>query len=175
MSSKKSDEDSGIGGVLKNLGDLVEKLGQLAETGEKLKRSGTFETTTEKGEKVKGDYGVSVRFGLGGEGETQVSPVSKSDKKDEQELNVKEISTPPVDIFPAENSVQVIAQVPGIDIGDVELQLFGDVLTIIGKNKTKHYYKEIVLPFVCQAQAITSQCNNGILEINLLRDEQSHE
>lgn len=169
MNRKKSESGKDVGGIFQGLADLVDRLGRLAETSESLKRSGTFESSTENGEKIRGRYGVSVRFGLG-EDSARVTPVTEpADKREERETRVKEVIDPPVDIFPSDEGVQVIAGVPGVSLEDVELQLYGDVLIIQARNGPKHYHKEMVLPFACRAERITSQCNNGILEINLLR------
>lgn len=169
MDGKKSESKRGVGGVLQGLTDLLDRLGQLAETGEHLKRSGHFETTTRDGEKLRGEYGVSVRFGLGDDN-ARVTPVTRPvNERERRETRVKEVADPPVDVFSADDGVQVIAEVPGVNLEDVELQLYGDVLIIQARKGGKHYYKEIVLPFACRAEPITSRCNNGILEINLLR------
>ena len=49
---KGSSEESGFGGVFKGLADLIEKLGDLAEKGEHLKKSGNFSSRTSKGSMV---------------------------------------------------------------------------------------------------------------------------
>lgn len=67
MDGKKLERRKSGGGVLKALAGLVGRLGRLAETGRRLQRSGTFELTTEDGEKIQGEFAVSVRFGLGEE------------------------------------------------------------------------------------------------------------
>ena len=73
MARQKSTKDSeerestGLGGILGGLGTVLEKLNDLAKTGEELRKSGTFSGADGK---VKGIYGFQIRTGLGGEGVT---------------------------------------------------------------------------------------------------------
>ena len=50
-------------------GGLIEKLGELAETGEELSKSGEFK---DAGGKLRGVYGINVRTALGDSGETEL-------------------------------------------------------------------------------------------------------
>lgn len=167
MSKKKSMPGKGVEGMLRGLGDLVEKLGDLAEKGEQLKHSGEFETRTGDGRDVTGAFGVSVKFGIGGQ-EPDVVPLDKHEEVLSESV-VKETAEPPVDVFDEGDVVQVVAELPGIGREDVELRLHGDVLTIHAEHGPKKYYKELLLPYACSDKGIELGCNNGILEIRLKR------
>jgi HSP20 family protein len=164
MTKRKGGEaGTSFGGVFKGLADLIEKLGDLAEKGEHLKKSGEFQQRD-----VKGVYGFSVKVGLGDKGgkEVKVEPFGNV-RKDEVsgETVVQEIREPVVDIFEEKDHVLVVAEMPGISTKDVRLEVKDDLLTIYAAKKDKKYRKEILLPRAYPREKIKMSCNNGILEI----------
>ncbi len=158
-----SSEDAGFGGVFKGLADLIEKLGDLAEKGEKLKKSGEFQH-----QDVKGVYGFSVKVGLGDKGdqEVEVEPFGNV-RRDEKsgETVVQEIREPVVDVFEEQDHALVVAEMPGISTKEVKLTVKDDLLTIYAEKGDKKYRKEILLPRAYPREKMTMTCNNGILEI----------
>jgi HSP20 family protein len=168
MAERRS--DGGIEGMLRGLGDLVEKLGELAETGEELRRNGTIETNTSRGRQVKGVYGFTVKVGLGEEGEAKprVEPFGNIRRDDETGASVvQEVTEPMVDVFEEDGHVQVVAELPGIGEEDLELELHGDVLSIQAARGDKKYRKEVLLPRSFDADGMQHSCRNGILEVKL--------
>jgi HSP20 family protein len=168
MAKKRETEEekapwgAGVGSLFKGLADLVEKLGDLAETGEKLKKSGEFETK----EGLRGIYGFNVRVGgLKGE-EVRIEPFGNV-RRDEKsgETVVQEIREPVVDIFKEKDHLLIIAEMPGIRTGDIHLEAEGDLLTISAARENKKYRKELLLPGVYPREKMKFTCNNGILEI----------
>ncbi len=158
-----SSEDAGFGGVFKGLADLIEKLGDLAEKGEKLKKSGEFQH-----QDVKGIYGFSVKVGLGDKGdqEVKVEPFGNVRRdKESGETVVQEIREPVVDIFEEKDHTLVVAEMPGISTKEVQLTVKDDLLTISAEKGDKKYRKEILLPRAYPREKMTMTCNNGILEI----------
>ena len=169
MTKKKgSGEISGFGGVFKGLADLIEKLGDLAEKGEQLKKS--------EGElhhrDVKGVYGFSVKVGLGDKGgkEVKVEPFGNV-RRDESsgETVVHEIREPVVDVFEEKDHTLVVAEMPGVSTKDVTLTVKDDLLTIYAEKRDKKYRKEILLPRSYPREKMKMSCNNGILEIKCVR------
>lgn len=158
---KKSKEGPSFGGVFKGLADLIEKLGDLAEKGEQLKKSGLFQQKD-----LKGVYGFSVKMGLGGDQEIKVEPFGNV-RKDERsgETVVQEIREPVVDVFEEKDYTLVVAEMPGISTKDVKLEVKDDLLTIYAEEKDKKYRKEILLPRAYPREKMQMSCNNGILEI----------
>jgi len=155
--------EAGFGGVFKGLADLIEKLGDLADKGEQLKKSGEFEHKD-----VKGVYGFSVKVGLGDKGgkEVKVEPFGNV-RRDEKsgETVVQEIREPVVDVFEEKDHTLVVAEMPGISTKDVHLEVQDDLLTINAEKKDKKYRKEILLPRSYPREKMKMSCNNGILEI----------
>lgn len=160
---RKTGEEGGFGGVFKGLANLIEKLGDLAEKGEQLKKSGEFQQRD-----VKGVYGFSVKVGLGDKGdkEVKVEPFGNV-RRDEKsgETMVQEIREPIVDVFEEKDHTLVVAEMPGISTKDVHLSVKDDLLIMSAEKKDKKYRKEILLPRSYPREKMKMSCNNGILEI----------
>ena len=169
MTKKKgSDKETGFGGVFKGLADLIEKLGDLADKGEALKKSeGEFHHRD-----VKGVYGFSVKVGLGDKGgkEVKVEPFGnvRRDEKSGKTV-VQEIREPVVDVFEEKDHTLVVAEMPGVSTKDVNLTVKDDLLTIYAEKRDKKYRKEILLPRSYPREKMKMSCNNGILEIKCVR------
>ena len=163
--SKKKEKKGGFEGILGGLTDLVEKLGELAEKGEKLSSSGHIHG---KDKKLKGVYGFSVKVGLGGEG-AKVEPFGNI-RKDERtgESVVQEVREPMVDMFEEKEYTLLVAEMPGISAEDVRIEVKDDLLTMRAEKGDTKYYKEVLLPRAYQREKMEVTCNNGILEIKCL-------
>jgi HSP20 family protein len=160
MTKKKSTGEGGFGGIFKGLADLIETLGDLAEKGERLKKSGEFQQRD-----VKGVYGFSVKVGLGDK-EVKVEPFGNIRREEETgETVVQEIREPVVDVFEEKDHTLVVAEMPGISVQDVRLEVNDDLLTIHAEKGDKKYRKEILLPRNYPRDKMKMTCNNGILEI----------
>jgi len=172
----KKKEDKGAGrqtgggfeGILTGLTNLVEKLSDLAEKGEKLSRTGEIHWKG-KEKDLKGVYGFSVKVGLGGEG-FKVEPFGniRKDKTTGQSV-VEEVREPMVDVFEEKDYTLVVAEMPGISAEDVRLEVKDDLLTIYAEKGDKKYRKEILLPKSYPKEKMVVSCNNGILEIKCLK------
>jgi HSP20 family protein len=162
MGKEENNKMGGFEGILKGLTDFVEKLGELAEKGEKLSKTGTIYG---KGEGIKGVYGFSMKMGLGGE-EIKVEPFGNIRKdKESGEPIVQEIREPVVDVFEEEDHTLVVAEMPGIGVEDVQLEVKDDLLMIYAEKGDKKYRKEVLLPKSYPREKMFVSCNNGILEI----------
>ncbi len=157
---------AGIGGFLGGLGTIIEKLGELAETGEALRKSGTFNSPDGK---IKGVYGFNIRTGLGGEGVT-VEPFGNVHKDEHTgQPVVDEIREPMVDLFDEQDCVIVVAEMPGIAPEDVKLELHDDIVTIVAERGDKKYRREVLLPATFTADRMSSKCHNGVLEVRFAK------
>lgn len=155
----------GVGGILKGLAELVERLGDLAEKGGELSRAGQI--GNEKG--VKGVYGFSVKVGGAGKG-VKVEPFGNiaKDKATGRSV-VEEIREPMVDVFDEADHTLVIAEMPGIGPDDVQLESEGDVLTIRAEKGDRKYRKEVVLPQSFARERMKITCSNGVLKIKCMK------
>ncbi|MFM8443017.1 MAG: gas vesicle protein GvpH [Methylococcus sp.] len=167
--TRKGSAAGNVEGILRGLGDLVEKLGALAEKGEELKRSGTFDINTGSGKDAKAVYGFSVKMGLGGDNEPRIEPFGNVRRNEETgETTVQEIAEPLVDIFEEADHILVLAEMPGVGDEDIKLEVTGDILTIHAERGSKKYHKEIVLPRAFLAENMQRSCRNGILEVKFV-------
>ncbi len=155
----------GLGGLFKGLGDLVEKLGELAEGGQELSRTGEI---TGEDKRVKGIYGFTVKVGLGGD-KPRIEPFGniRQDAKSGRTV-VEEVREPVVDVFEEDGHVLVVAEMPGVGLADVDIDVKDDVLTISAKRGETKYRKEILLPRAFSKDKMQISCNNGVLEIKCL-------
>jgi len=162
MNTKK--KSRGLEGILSGFTDLVDKLGDLAEKGEKLSRTGEFDFKG-KEKDLKGVYGFSVKVGLGGD-DVKIEPFGNIRKdKESGEAVVQEIREPVVDVFEEEDYTLVVAEMPGVGADDVNLDVTDDLLTINAARGETKYSKEILLPKAYPREKMSITCNNGILEI----------
>jgi HSP20 family protein len=151
----------GLGGMLKGLGDLVEKLGELEKRGE-MSQTGEI---TGPGEQLRGIYGFTVKVGLGDQG-PRIEPFGNIRRDAESgRTEVQEVREPMVDVFEEEDHILVLAELPGIGKDDIQVDVNDDVLTIVAERKDKKYRKEVLLPCSVPKAKMQVMCNNGVLEI----------
>jgi HSP20 family protein len=164
MSAKrKSTHDTGDSGTgfVKGLSDLIEKLGELAETGREMRREGVLS----QDDKLKGVYGFRMKVGLGGDA-VDIEPFGnvKIDKKSRHAV-VHEVREPLFDVIEEKDRILVIAEMPGITTDDISVSVEGDVMNVEAAHRDRKYRKEILLPQPVVRSRITVVCNNGIVEI----------
>ena len=149
-------------GFIKGLTDLVEKLGELAETGRELRKAGELGSADGK---TKAVYGLRVNLGLGGDA-VDIEPFGniKFDKKSRHPV-VQAVREPLVDVIEEPNRILVVAEMPGITAEDVVFSIDGDVMSIEAGRKGKKYRKEVLLPKPVSRENASISCNNGIVQI----------
>ena len=167
---KKGKEDQaeyGFGGVLKGLSHLIDAATRLAETGERIQKSGEINMgglSKIKGLKdLRGVYGVNIRTLSDGSPQFQsfgnIKPGSKGPV-------VEEVREPIVDLFEGEEGVQVVAEMPGVEESEIEVALSEDVLTI-STSGGREYRKEVLLSQPASEKPLSWSYKNGILEITI--------
>lgn len=156
--------DVGLGSMFRGLGgffDLLSKLGERAEEGGELTRTGEF-GDDKKG--VKAVYGFSVRLGTGGKPLVEQFGNVKSHG---QGAVVEEAREPMVDVFDEGDHLVLVAELPGVDAADIQFEVKDDVLILSGARRERKYRKEVLLPSPVAAQAATSSYRNGVFELKL--------
>lgn len=162
------------GGFLGGLSSLIEKVGDLADKGKELRESGDFK----HGDK-EGKYGVSVKFGLGdgpgggggggfGDASPSVGPVNESARNERREAAAR-VREPEVDVFPEDDEVLLVAELPGITAGGVALTPTDNGLQLVAVNQQFRFEKVIETPFPIDTGAAEVSSNNGVFEIRLPR------
>jgi len=153
-------DNAPVGGFLGGLTDLIEKLGDLAETGRELRQSGAVGD-----DKLKAVYGLKIKLGAGGDA-VDVEPFGnvRVDKKLRRPV-VQEVREPLVDVIEESDHLLVVAEMPGVTVGDVAVSVDHDVMSIEAAHKHQKYRKEVLLPKPVSSAGLTVACNNGIVEI----------
>ncbi|MGA9351842.1 MAG: archaeal heat shock protein Hsp20 [Anaerolineae bacterium] len=166
--TKKEEEarvsfDLGFGGLFKGLGDFIDLLGEMIETGEEeVTRTGDFRIKG-LGDKARGVYGFSVRTGIGGI--PQVERFGNIRTTEEGPV-VAEVREPLVDLFDEEQEIVVVAELPGVAEEEVHIGIQDDILSLETTGERK-YAKEILLPEPVDATTLQKAYKNGILELRL--------
>ena len=163
---KKRESGKNIGGILNGLSDIVEKLNKISENGESLSDTGNFTTSSKTGG-IRGVYGFTVKTGLGEKGDAiRVEPFGNMHKdKETGEVVVQEIHEPLVDVFEDEYATTLVAEMPGVGLEDIQIEVQDDVLTISAKKGEKKYCKEMLLNHILSKEHLKVTCNNGIVTI----------
>lgn len=154
--------DLGLGGLFKGLGDLLDSLGAVVETGEEATRAGEFHVKG-LGEKGRGVYGFSIRTGVGG-----IPHVERfgNIRTGEEGAEVAEVREPLADIFDEEEEILVVVELPGVAEEEIHIEVQGDVLCLETTGQ-RQYAKEILLPSAVQTDELRQTYRNGILELRL--------
>lgn len=164
-----------FGGLLDGMANLVGKLGELAEKGQELKKSGQFES--DDSQTVAGSYGFSVKFGSGGDrdDEMKVAPVERR-PSDRPEPAHPESREPHVDVFEETDHVLVVAEMPGVSVEEVELDFDQTRMTLIGNSPRVRFEKQVELGRVFEPSDVETSMNNGVVEIRLgLRKDETQD
>ena len=86
-------------------------------------------------------------------------------------LLVDRMAEPDVEVFEEEQSLVVLAELPGAREEDIDVQVNGDVLTLSTRPNPdrRQYYRELLLPFPVSADIVQRALRNGVLELELGR------
>lgn len=163
----ESDFGLGLGGMFKGLGSFIELLAEMAEKGETLaQRSGEIQGLREG---MRGVYGFNVRMGLGGTPQVQQFGNVRATSAGPV---VDEVREPIVDVFDEGDSILVVAEMPGVSINDIQIDVKGDVLSIsTARTARRKYAKEVLLPAAVNVATQRSTFKNGVLELRFHKAE----
>ncbi|MEI8032331.1 MAG: Hsp20/alpha crystallin family protein [Chlorobiaceae bacterium] len=152
----------GLGGLLKGIEKLVDLAGKLEGTSA-VSREGELNLDhLKKG--MKGVYGFTVKSAIGG---TPRVETFGNIKKTPQGPKVNEEREPITDLFDEQEEILILAEMPGIEEGDIILDLKADILEISTGNAQKSYRKELLLSFDATGKPVRKKYTNGILEIRI--------
>jgi HSP20 family protein len=93
--------------------------------------------------------------------------------------------TPRIDVWAGENGLKLVAQIPGLDAGDLDLSVVGDTLTLKGgtqdtelpedatvhrrERPTGRFARTLQLPYEIESDEVQARLENGLLEVDLPR------
>jgi HSP20 family protein len=143
----------GLGGLL----DMVDRFGTVDKKGE-----------IEGPRGIRGVYGFTVKTMAG-------RPVIETfgNKRSPSSAGsvAEEVREPIVDVFDEEEQLVVISEMPGVEEGDISVEVIGDVLRIVAANKARQYSKEVLLPSRAEVDPVGRSYRNGILEVRLNKEK----
>jgi len=165
--NKKKNEDAdfdllGLGGLFKGIEKLVDLAGKLEESGGISKEGEINFDHIKKG--MKGVYGFTINTAVGGSPKVETFG---NIKKTPEGPKVDEEREPITDIFDEQNEVMIIAEMPGIELEDIKIDLKEDILEISAVSKSRTYRKELLLPAKVIKSNLRHKFTNGILEIRI--------
>lgn len=111
-------------------------------------------------------YGYSVTVGPDGKPVIREFGNIKPSPRGREPLELSDKREPLVDLFDEKNSVRIIAEIPGIEKEDINLDLEGRTL-LVSVDAARKYYKKIELPADVDEKEIKANYKNGILEVTL--------
>jgi HSP20 family protein len=152
-----------VGGLFKGMEKLIDLASALEDAGGELKKEGEVDLGhLRKG--MKAVYGFSVKNMAGGPPVVeQFGNVKKSPKGPK----IEEERAPITDIFDEKDEIRVCAEMPGLNEGDIKLDLKDDILEIAARTGDRKYRKELLLPVKAKAENMTFAYRNGILEVKI--------
>ena len=170
---EKKEEESVAGGILKGIGKMIPGLGGLFKGLEKspafkerLKKIDEEVERKLKEEPLKRTEGGIPRVGA----KFSMRPLAKGKPHVRKETSHPVPQERPVDIFDEKDYLKIIAEIPGVDENDINLNLQGDKLTISTDIPKRRYHQELKLPCVPKGK-IEKVYKNGILEVKIQKTE----
>ena len=118
-------------------------------------------------------YGYSVSLGPDGKpiirefGNVKPSMKSEAFGGRRPGLEVKAEREPLVDTIEEDETIKVVAEVPGVEKDDIDLDCTEKTLTISVDSATKKYYKDIEFPSDVDPTSAQASYRNGVLEVTL--------
>jgi HSP20 family protein len=106
--------------------------------------------------------GFSIRIGPDGKPEIR----EFGTKPTIRETGIEE-RKPLVDVIETDNEVQVIAEMPGVNKEDIELNATETSLEIRAEGESRKYYENVELPAEVEPESAKARYNNGVLEVVL--------
>ena len=111
-------------------------------------------------------YGFNMR--LGSDGKPRVTEFGNIPRGQMTQSLGRE---PLVDILDGEEEIKVIAEIPGVEKEDIDLNADKKHLTIKVDTDKYKYYKELELPAEIKPDKIKATYKNGVLEVTMKRVE----
>ncbi|RLI30466.1 Hsp20/alpha crystallin family protein [Candidatus Bathyarchaeota archaeon] len=112
-------------------------------------------------------WGYSVTIGPDGKPVIREFGNVKPSLRGLKPLDIRTEREPLVDVFSDNGNIKVIAELPGVEKGDIKLYATSNTLTISVDTPQRKYYKELELPAEVDPKSAKSTYKNGVLEVTL--------
>ena len=118
-------------------------------------------------------YGITVRMGPDGKPIVRefgnIKPTLADPSNPEKPSLTTEERELLVDVIPKEREVVVIAELPGVEKGEINLELTSKALTLSVDNPKRRYHRVVGLPCAVDQKGALASYRNGVLEVTLKR------
>lgn len=111
---------------------------------------------------------TTVRSSVRGGSTTTVRSSATSTSTAHSSVGEPQVREPLVDVFDEGEQIVVVAELPGVQMADIRVQINADVLALETTGE-RRYEKEVLLPVAIDPTTIQQTYRNGILELRLLR------
>jgi HSP20 family protein len=146
--------------------DLIK---QMEEEFEEMERE--FFKAAEKGQvKTYGPYVYGFKVTLGPDGKPIVEEFGNVKRLGNRPL-LSDEREPLVDVIEKEDTIRVVAEVPGVEKDNIKVKINGTNLIITANSQDKKYYKEVELPAPVDENSAKANYKNGVLEVILKKKE----
>jgi HSP20 family protein len=161
-----------VEGVLRGLGEIIPSFGELVKG---LEKSEAFQERLEAANaEVERRMGKSPPLTRAGGTRRSIIPARTNLKVSRTTLG-EESPVPAsqkdviADMFDEGDNLVIIAELPGIDEKDIEIEVKGDRLVLFARSQGRQYHKDIVLPCTVKEKPSLTY-KNGILRISLEKE-----
>ncbi len=121
-------------------------------------------------EKTYRPYVYGFRITIGPDGKPKIEEFGNV-KRVWGKPKIAEEIEPLVDVIEEEDTVKVIAEMPGVEKEKVKVRAMEDTLIIQGSDTNRKYYKEVKLPVRVKPETAKAVYRNGVLEVSLEKSE----
>jgi len=166
-----------VGGEKSKGKGLIGLISDLAELAEK---SGTYQKRVNLGKSGVIDFRVSSRpikgpYTTKPADRLRISKPKKEASPTQSQMPpiaglIKE-TEPIVDIFEEEEQIKVVAELPGVEEKEIDLDINENTVIISTDTSDRKYYKKVELPTPVKKDAVESSYRNGILEVKLRKEK----
>ena len=97
--------------------------------------------------------------------------------------------TPPIDAWETDSEIVITAEIPGVDVSDMDVRLQDGALTIKGVREVNRgagkatfnrmerpygtFFRSVKLPDAVDPDGISASCDSGVLRVNLKKRRRS--
>ena len=82
-------------------------------------------------------------------------------------LSVQGEREPLVDVIPSDEEIKVVAELPGVEKSDIQLNVSEDSMSISVDTETRKFRKDLDLPLNVDPDSANASYKNGVLEVTL--------
>ena len=114
---------------------------------------------------LKNPYVFGFNIGMGPDGKPRFGNFGNVKKTAYGDVETTDVREPLIDVFKEGDKVRVIAEVPGINKGDIKLSGSKRTLTIKAHSQSRKYEKSVSLPVAVDIKTAKAKYKNGVLEV----------